>query len=82
MTADGLKEISKAEYDEDYGAWKIRTRKLGSYVVSDTELDLSASSSSGDASSSGTSSSNPTTGGTTGTTGGNPGDKYNPNTGR
>lgn len=82
VTADGLKEISKAEYDEDYGAWKIRTRKLGSYVVSDTELDLSASSSSGDASSSGTSSSNPTTGGTTGTTGGNPGDKYNPNTGR
>lgn len=82
VTADGLKEISKAEYDEDYGAWKIRTRKLGSYVISDTELDLSASSSSGDASSSGTSSSNPTTGGTTGTTGGNPGDKYNPNTGR
>lgn len=82
VTADGLKEISKAEYDEDYGAWKIRTRKLGSYVVSDTELDLSASSSSEDASSSGTSSSNPTTGGTTGTTGGNPGDKYNPNTGR
>ena len=82
VTADGLKEVSKAEYDEDYGAWYLRTRKLGSYVISDTELDLSASSSSQDASSSGTSSSNPSTGGTTGTTGGNPGDKYNPNTGR
>lgn len=82
VTADGLKEVSKAEYDEDYGAWYLRTRRLGTYVISDTELDLSASSSSGDASSSGTSSSNPTTGGTTGTTGGNPGDKYNPNTGR
>ncbi len=79
VTADGLKEVKKAEYDEDYGAHYLRTRKLGSYVVSDIELDLAASS---EASSSGTSSSNPSTGGTTGTTTGNPGDKYNPNTGR
>lgn len=82
VTADGLKEIAKAEYDEDYGAWYLRTRKLTSYVVSDVELDLSDSSSSEDASSSGTSSSNPVTGGTTGTTGGNTNVKPNPNTGR
>ena len=82
VTADGLKEISKAEYDEDYGAWKIRTRKLGSYVISDEELDVTASTSSSEASSSGTSSSNPVTGGTTGTTGGNTNVKPNPNTGR
>lgn len=80
VTADGLKEISKAEYDEDYGAWYIRTRKLTSYVVSDVELDLAASSSS-EASSSETSSSNPSTGGTTGT-GSNTNVKPNPNTGR
>lgn len=83
MTADGLKEIKNAEYDESAEAWYIKTRTLKSYVTSDVELDVTASSSSSeDASSSGTSSSNPTTGGTTGTTGGNPGDKYNPNTGR
>lgn len=81
VTADGLKEISKAEYDEDYGAWKVRTRKLGSYVISDEELDVTASSSSSEASSSETSSSNPTTGGTTGT-GSNTNVKPNPNTGR
>ena len=79
VTADGLKEISKAEYDEDYGAWYLRTRKLTSYVISDVELDLSASS---EASSSETSSSNPVTGGTTGTTEGNTNVKPNPNTGR
>ena len=83
VTADGLKEIKNAEYDESAEAWYIKTRTLKSYVTSDVELDVTASSSSSeDASSSGTSSSNPTTGGTTGTTGGNPGDKYNPNTGR
>lgn len=38
VTADGAKEIKKAEYDDAYGAWKIRTRKLGSYVLSDVEL--------------------------------------------
>lgn len=81
VTADGLKEIAKAEYDEDYGAWHIRTRKLSSYVVSDEELDVTASTSSSEASSSETSSSNPSTGGTTGT-GSNTNVKPNPNTGR
>lgn len=83
VTADGLKEIKNAEYDESAEAWYIKTRTLKSYVTSDVELDVTASSSSSeDASSSGTSSSNPSTGGTDGTTSGNPGDKYNPNTGR
>lgn len=85
VTADGLKEIKNAKYDETYEAWFLKTRKLGSYVISDIELDLTASSSSdasSDASSSGTSSSNPVTGGTTGTTGGNTSAKPNPNTGR
>ena len=76
VTADGLKEIKNAEYDESAEAWYIKTRTLKSYVTSDVELDVTASSSSSeDASSSGTSSSNPSTSG-------NPGDKYNPNTGR
>ncbi len=80
VTADGLKEVKKAEYDEDYGAHYLRTRRLGTYVISDVELDLAASSE--NASSSGTSSSNPSTGGTTGTTQGNTNVKPNPNTGR
>lgn len=79
VTADGLKEIKNAEYDEDYGAWYLRTRKLTSYVISDVELDLTAED---EASSSETSSSNPVTGGTTGTTEGNTNVKPNPNTGR
>ena len=82
VTADGLKEIKNAEYDETAEAWYIKTRTLKSYVTSDVELDVTASSSSSeDASSSGTSS-NPVTGGTTGTTGGNTNVKPNPNTGR
>jgi len=38
VTANGAKEIKKCEYDDAYGAWKIRTRKLGSYAISDVEL--------------------------------------------
>ena len=79
VTADGLKEIKNAEYDESSEAWVLKTRYLKSYVTSDVELDLSASS---EASSSETSSSNPSTGGTTGTTEGNTNVKPNPNTGR
>ena len=38
VTADGAKELD-AEWDEDYEAWRFRTRKLTSYVISDVELD-------------------------------------------
>ena len=82
VTADGLKEISKAEYDETYEAWYLKTRKLSSYAISDIELDVKASQSSSEASSSETSSSNPSTGGSTDTTNGNTNVKPNPNTGR
>ena len=37
VTADGAKEV-KAEWDEDYEAWVIKTRTLGSYAISDVEL--------------------------------------------
>lgn len=37
----GVKNINGAEYDEKEGAWHIRTRKLGAYAISDTELDTS-----------------------------------------
>ena len=32
-------EDAKAEWDEDMEAWRIRTRELTSYVISDVELD-------------------------------------------
>ena len=38
VTADGAKEV-KAEWDEDYEAWVIKTRTLKSYAISDVELD-------------------------------------------
>lgn len=41
VTDNGVKEIPNAEYDEKEGAWHIRTRKLGAYAISDTELDTS-----------------------------------------
>ena len=41
VTDDGVKEIPNAEYSEKEGAWHIRTRKLGAYAISDTELDTS-----------------------------------------
>ena len=41
VTEDGIKEVNGAEYDEDEGAWHIRTRKLGAYAISDMELDTS-----------------------------------------
>ena len=37
-TEDGAKAV-KAEWNEDYEAWEIKTRKLTSYVLSDVELD-------------------------------------------
>ena len=38
VTADGAKAL-KAEWDEDYEAWRVKTRKLTSYVLSDVELN-------------------------------------------
>ena len=38
VTADGAKALD-AEWDEDYEAWRFRTRSLTSYVISDVELD-------------------------------------------
>ena len=38
VTADGAKALD-ATWDEDYEAWKFRTRSLTSYVISDVELD-------------------------------------------
>lgn len=38
VTKDGAKAI-KAEWDEDYEAWTFKTRTLGSYAISDVELD-------------------------------------------
>ena len=37
-TADGAKAVD-ATWNEDYGAWEIKTRKLTKYVISDVELD-------------------------------------------
>ena len=66
VTEDGAKEISGAEYDEDYGAWHIRTRSLTSYAISDVELDTttdtSDSSSESSSSTEDTSKPNPDTG--------------------
>ena len=39
VTADGAKEIKGLEWDEDYEAWTFRTRTLGSYAISDVELE-------------------------------------------
>ena len=41
VTEDGIKEVNGAKYDEDEGAWHIRTRKLAAYAISDIELDTS-----------------------------------------
>ena len=67
----GIKEVNGADYNEDEGAWHIRTRKLGSYVISDMELDTTAKVEDKDeASSNSSTSSKPN------------GDKHNPDTGR
>ena len=36
--AEGVEAVN-AEWDEDMDAWKLRTRKLDSFVISDVELD-------------------------------------------
>ena len=71
VTENGIKEVKGAKYDEDEGAWHIRTRKLTSYAVSDIELDTTVKvEGKDDASSNSSTSSKPN------------GDKHNPNTGR
>ena len=71
VTEEGIKEVNGAKYDEDEGAWHIRTRKLASYVISDMELDTSVKLDN-DSSSSTSSGSNTDA----------DGDKPNPDTGR
>ena len=39
VTADGAKAIKGLEWDPDYEAWTFKTRTLGSYAISDVELD-------------------------------------------
>lgn len=61
VTDNGVKEIANAVYDEDEGAWHIRTRQLGAYAISDAELDTSVTlDGSDDASEGGNSGSNGT----------------------
>ena len=55
---DGELQAADAEYNEDYEAWELRTRTLGTYVIADGEIDLESitdntddSSSTGDSSS-------------------------------
>ena len=38
--ADNEIKATKAVYDEDYGAFALKTRKLGSYAISDKELKI------------------------------------------
>ena len=40
QVVDGELKAVDADYDEDYEAWKLTTRTLGRYVISDKELDL------------------------------------------
>ena len=70
VTEDGVKEIPNAEYSEKEGAWHIRTRKLGAYAISDTELDTSVKVNGKDETSSKPNTSKPN------------GGKNNPDTGR
>ena len=70
VTEDGVKEIPNAEYSEKEGAWHIRTRKLGAYAISDTELDTSVKVNGKDEASSKPNTSKPN------------GGKNNPDTGR
>ena len=72
VTADGAKEID-AKYDKDEEAWMLTTRTLGSYAISDVELDTVTDTEDKEDSSSNSSSNNS---GSTGNT------KPNPDTGR
>lgn len=55
---DGVKKIDGLKWNEDYEAWELHTRTLGTYVIADGEIDLESitdntddSSSTGDSSS-------------------------------
>lgn len=71
VTENGIKEVKGAKYDENEGAWHIRTRKLTSYAVSDIELDTTVKVEGKDEASSNSSTSSKPNGG-----------KQNPDTGR
>jgi hypothetical protein len=64
LNADGSLSKISAEYDEYEEAFKISTRTLGKYVISDTELTLVAASTSSTASSSNSSTGTKTNPGT------------------
>ena len=70
VTADGAKEIKGLKWDEDYEAWKLTTRTLTSYAVSDTKLDTKTTTEDKEEGSSSTGSSSTDSG------------KENPDTGR
>ena len=71
VTENGIKEVKGAKYDENEGAWHLRTRKLTSYAVSDIELDTTVKVEGKDEASSNSSTSSKPNGG-----------KQNPDTGR
>ena len=71
VTENGIKEVKGAKYDENEGAWHLRTRKLTAYAISDIELDTTVKVEGKDEASSNSSTSSKPNGG-----------KENPNTGR
>lgn len=75
VTSKGAKKINGAYYDDDEGAWVIRTRNLTSYAISDKKLKTVDQMDNGSSSSSGSNS------GSTSGSGSNNG-KPNPDTGR
>ena len=74
VTSKGAKKINGAYYDDDEGAWVIRTRELTSYAISDKKLKTVDQMTTSSSTSSGTSGSTSTGGSTSG--------KPNPDTGR
>lgn len=75
VTSKGAKKINGAYYDDDEGAWVIRTRNLTSYAISDKKLKTVDQMDNGSSSSSGSNS------GSNSGSGSNNG-KPNPDTGR
>ena len=71
VTENGIKEVKGAKYDENEGAWHLRTRKLTAYAISDIELDTTVKVEGKDEASSNSSTSSKPNGG-----------KQNPDTGR
>ena len=71
VTDKGLEDI-KASYNDEYGAWEIRTRTLRSYAITDGEVDTSKTLPEESSSSSTESSTSSST----------EGGKHNPDTGR